>query len=123
MENKEYIDDLFIRISKSKFRSSFHLSAKDKEYILNKGLPTIKQHAYDFVNKRLKPSLILNDGKQTPYKGHPVFIAQHATACCCRKCLNKWHKIPLNVELDSNQVDFIVYIIMEFIKKEINNHD
>ncbi len=123
MENKEYIEDLFIRISKSKFRSSFHLSAKDKEYILNKGLTTIKQHAYDFVNKRLKPALILNDGKQTPYKGHPVFIAQHATSCCCRKCLNKWHKIPLNVELDSNQIDFIVYIIMEFIKKEINNHD
>lgn len=123
MENQKYVEDLFIRISKSKFRSSFHLTNKDKEYILNKGLPTIKQHAYDFVNKRLKHAVILNDGKQTPYKGHPVFISQHATACCCRKCLNKWHKIPLDVELDEKQVDFIVYILMEFIKKELNNHD
>ncbi len=25
-----------------------------------------------------------NDGKQTPFRGHPVFTAQHATATCCR---------------------------------------
>ncbi len=25
-------------------------------------------------------------------KGHPVFVAQHATATCCRECIRKWHK-------------------------------
>ena len=62
-------------LSKSKFRSSFHLNKKMKEYVLDKGIDKIEEHAYDFINKRLKPEIIANDGKQTPMKGHPVFIA------------------------------------------------
>jgi hypothetical protein len=123
MNEQDYINNLFIRISKSKFRSSFHLTKKDKDYILDKGLDKIKSHAYDFVNKRLRPSYIPNDGKQTPYKGHPVFVAQHATGCCCRGCLYKWHNIPIGIELNNQQVDFIVNILMNFIKKELNSHD
>ena len=67
-------------LSKSKFRSSFKLSKKYKDYINSKGLDTIRNHAYDLISKRLAPERIENDGKQTPYRGHPVFIAQHATA-------------------------------------------
>ncbi|MBQ3474706.1 MAG: DUF4186 domain-containing protein [Bacilli bacterium] len=106
-------------LSKSKFRSSFHLNKKMKEYVLEKGLDKIEEHAYDFINKRLKPEIITNDGKQTPMKGHPVFIAQHATATCCRGCLYKWHKIPKGVELTNKQVDYIVKIIIEWIKREM----
>ena len=85
--DKEYdLTDLFERLSKSTFRSRFHLSKKDKEYIAEKGLATIRKHAEDFVAKRLAPAVIPNDGKQTPMRGHPVFIAQHATGCCCRGC-------------------------------------
>ena len=90
-----------------------------KEYVLEKGLDKIEEHAYDFINKRLKPEIITNDGKQTPMKGHPVFIAQHATATCCRGCLYKWHKIPKGVELTNKQVDYIVKIIIEWIKREM----
>ncbi len=106
-------------LSKSKFRSSFHLNKKMKEYVLEKGLDKIEEHAYDFINKRLRPTFIENDGKQTPMKGHPVFIAQHATATCCRGCLYKWHKIPKGVELTNKQVDYIVKIIIEWIKREM----
>ena len=77
MKEKE-LTNFFYRLSKSKFRSSFYLKNKDKEYIKNKGMDIIKKHAYDFVEKRLAPSIILNDGKQTPMHGHPVFVAQHA---------------------------------------------
>ena len=78
--DKEYdLTDLFERLSQSAFRSRFHLSKKDKEYIAEKGLATIRKHAEDFVAKRLAPAVIPNDGKQTPMRGHPVFIAQHAT--------------------------------------------
>lgn len=82
---------LFEQLSRSKFRSKFHLNEKDYAYIQQKGLDVIEQHARDFVSKRLAPGYIVNDGRQTPMKGHPVFIAQHATATCCRGCLYKWH--------------------------------
>lgn len=105
------------KLQKSRFRSSFKLKEKEKLYVKEKGLETIKEHAYDFINKRLAPSFILNDGKQTPMKGHPVFIAQHATATCCRNCLYKWYKIPKNRQLSEKEVDYIVNIIMNWIKR------
>ena len=116
--NKDYILKKLALLSKSKFRSSFHLKEKDILYIEKNGLEKIREHAYDFINKRLSPLIILNDGKQTPMKGHPVFISQHATATCCRGCLYKWHHIEKNKELTEKEIDYIVDIIMAWI--EIN---
>ena len=120
------MDNLFINnklnsLKKSKFRNSFYLKLKDKQYIYEKGIETIESHAYDFINKRLSPKIIVNDGKQTPMRGHPVFIAQHATATCCRSCLYKWHKIEKNKQLNKNEIDYIVLIIMSWIKEEMKN--
>lgn len=56
----------------------------EKNHESEKGLDTIRQHVKEFIAKREAPAYIANDGKQTPMKGHPVFIAQHATATCCR---------------------------------------
>lgn len=113
--------DIFERLSKSTFRSKFKLDDKDREYIKDKGLGKIREHAYDFIKKRLAPAVIPNDGKQTPMRGHPVFKAQHATATCCRGCLFKWHRIGQNKELTSNEVDYIVNVIMTWITKQIND--
>lgn len=114
-------DLILDRLNKSNFRKSFYLKKKDIEYINKKGIETIKSHAYDFINKKLAPAVIINDGKQTPMKGHPVFIAQHATACCCRECLFKWHKIEKDRELMPIEIDFIVGLVMEWINRQIKN--
>ena len=99
MTKDEWYRQLFERLGNSRFRSSFHLKQKDIDYINEKGLDTIRQHAKDFIAKREAPAYIANDGKQTPMKGHPVFIAQHATATCCRECIRKWHKMKPGKEL------------------------
>ncbi len=122
-KGKKLIDYKLNALSKSKFRSSFHLKEKDIQYCYDKGLDTIESHARDFIAQRLAPAYIPNDGKQTPMKSHPVFIAQHATATCCRGCLYKWHKIEKGVELNQKQQDFVVRIIMEWIKKEIDRYE
>ena len=111
--------DILYRLSKSKFRSSFKLKQKDIGYINQKGLDTIKRHAQDFIAKRVAPAFIANDGKQTPMRGHPVFIAQHATATCCRKCINKWHKFSMGTQLTQEQQDYIVELIMKWIEKQL----
>ena len=112
-------EDLFSKLSKSKFRSKFKLKDKDLEYINNKGLATIRSHACDFISKRVAPAEIPNEGKQTPMRGHPVFIAQHATACCCRGCVEKWHHFPKGVQLTSAQQEYLVNVIMEWIKRQL----
>lgn len=107
------------KLSRSRFRSSFHLKEKDKAYVREKGMDTIRRHAQDFVRQKLAPAHPLHDGKQTPMHGHPVFIAQHATACCCRGCLHKWYRVPEGVPLTEQQQEKIVNLIMAWIEKEM----
>lgn len=109
------------KLSHSKFRSSFKLKQKDIDYVKQKGLETIKSHAQDFIKLRIAPSFIANDGKQTPMKNHPVFVAQHATATCCRRCINKWHKFEIGKQLTQEQQDYIVNLIMEWIQREMKD--
>lgn len=115
-------EDLFDGLSKSKFRSRFHLKDRDKQYVLEKGIETIREHAEDLINKKIAAAFIENDGKQTPMKGHPVFIAQHATACCCRGCLEKWHHIKPAKELSEQEKTYVVDIIMKWIGKEMEGY-
>ncbi len=112
---EEWFADLFQRLGRSNFRSKFKLRPSDKLYIDDKGMDTIEFHARDFIAKRLAPAHPTNDGKQTPMKGHPVFVAQHATATCCRGCLEKWHKIKAGVELSSRQQEYVAKVIMIWI--------
>ena len=115
------IEVAMAKLNKSKFRSRFHLKQEDIDYIDKKGLEKIRSDAKDFISKRLAPTQIPNDGRQTPMKGHPVFIAQHATACCCRGCLNKWYNVPKNTELSAVRQKKIVNLIMAWIEKEYSS--
>ncbi|MFA5554461.1 MAG: DUF4186 domain-containing protein [Phycisphaerae bacterium] len=109
------IDEVLIAIGKSKFRSGFKLRDKELAYLREKGLDTIIEHAEDFIEQRLAPAYPKNDGRQTPVKGHPVFIAQHAAGACCRKCLYKWHGIKTGEPLTGEQIDYIVRLIKQWI--------
>lgn len=110
------------RLQKSAFRARFHLTKEDRKYIEDKGMDTIRRHAAGFVGARLAPADIANDGKQTPMRGHPVFIAQHACACCCRGCMNKWYHIPKGRELTENEQERIVNLLMAWIEKQPENN-
>ena len=106
-------------LSRSKFRSRFRLDGKDRSYIERSGLDKIRSHARDFVISRIAPAFVPNYGRQTPMRGHPVFKAQHATATCCRSCLERWYNIPHGRSLTDRETDSVVSIIMEWIDKEV----
>ncbi len=117
----EKISTLINSLSRTKFRGSFHLNKKMKEYVKEKGISKIESDAYYFINNRLKSANPKNDGKQTPMKQvHPVFIAQHACGFCCRGCLERIHHIEKGRELSNEEIDYIVLFIMTWINKEIN---
>lgn len=108
-------EEAFARLDRSAFRRRFRLTAELQRYVAGKGIETVRRHAEDFVRLRLAPADPQNDGRQTPMKGHPVFVAQHATATCCRGCLNKWWKVPLGVPLSERQQKKVVDLIMAWI--------
>ncbi len=115
------IDEALLKLQRSSFRAKFHLTQKDKQYISDKGMGTIRSHATDFIRIRLAPASIPNDGKQTPMRGHPVVIAQHACACCCRGCLNKGYHVPLGRELTVNEQERIVNLLMTWRERDMKN--
>ena len=112
------IDQALNKLDHSRFRSSFYLTKKEKEYLEEKGMDVMESHARDFVRTKLKPADPVNDGKQTPMHGHPVFKAMHATGCCCRGCLNKWYKVPLHQELNEEQEEKIVRLLMAWLERQ-----
>lgn len=116
-EQENFINKKLHSLAKSKFRSSFKLREHELNYIKDKSLAVIAIHCEEFINNRLAPAIIENDGKQTPMRGHPVFIAQHATATCCRSCLYKWHHIAKNKELSAKEKRFINALIMAWIEQ------
>lgn len=116
------VEQALAKLQKSNFRSRFKLTEKDKEYVRINGIDTIRRHAVDFVRTRLAPSEIPNDGRQTPMHGHPVFLAQHACACCCRGCLNKWYNVPLNTQLTEVQQQKIVNLLMVWIENQMKTN-
>lgn len=111
------LESLFAALGRSRFRSSFKLNVKDHAYLHTKGLPLVLQHASDFIAQRLAPAVLTNDGKQTPMRGHPVFVAQHATACCCRSCLQKWHQIPPGRALNPQEQDYILKVLAHWLQQ------
>lgn len=117
------VNEALLRLKRSSFRSRFHLTTSDREYICTKGIDTIRSHCVEFIRDRLSPAYPTNDGSQTPMRGHPVFVAQHACACCCRGCLEKWYRVRQGVELTPIQQEKIVNLLMAWIEEEIRSED
>jgi hypothetical protein len=114
------LDDVFPALAGSAFRRRFRLGPRDREYLRAKGIDAVLTHAEDFVARRLAPAAPPNDGKQTPFRGHPVFVAQHATATCCRGCLEKWHAIPRGRELTDEEQAHVVAAIGRWIGEAVS---
>ncbi len=114
------INKLLDSLSKTKFRGSFRLNNKMKEYVREKGIKKIERDAEEIITKKLAAANPINDGKQTPMKQvHPVFIAQHATGTCCRGCLERIHHIKKGKELSQNDINYIKNVIKTWILREI----
>jgi hypothetical protein len=114
----EDLDALLDRIGRQPFRAKFHLRGRDRATAELRGEPTIRRHAAELIGTRLAPAEPVKDGRQTPYRGHPVFVAQHATATCCRTCLERWHGIPKGAELTPEQQAHVVDVLLRWIDRE-----
>jgi hypothetical protein len=111
-------NDLFAALEKSTFRRRFRLSPKDLAYAREHGLDTLLDHARNFIRDRLASANPANDGKQTPMRNHPVFVAQHATATCCRGCLEKWHHVPRGRALPQAEQDHVIATIERWLRNQ-----
>jgi hypothetical protein len=117
------LPELFAALTNSAFRQRFRLGPVEHRYLSEKGLGVITNHAINFIQDRLTPAHPKNDGRQTPMRGHPVFIAQHATATCCRSCLAKWHGIAKGVCLSNEEVEYIIRVLITWIERQVDSEN
>jgi hypothetical protein len=113
------IDDRIAAIGSQPFRARFRLRGRDRAIVQLRGMGAVRKHAEDLFAARVAPAAPPKDGRQTPYRGHPVFVAQHATATCCRTCLERWHDIPKGHALDADQQAYAVDVICRWIELEL----
>ncbi|MGP0036573.1 MAG: DUF4186 domain-containing protein [Solirubrobacteraceae bacterium] len=119
MSEATSLDETLRALARQPFRARFHLRGRDAATVELRGMEVIRVHAAELLAKRLAPAEPHNDGKQTPYRGHPVFVAQHATATCCRTCLERWHGIPKGRELTAGEQDYAVDVICRWIETDL----
>jgi hypothetical protein len=112
------LDDLFAALAENDFRRRQKLGKKDCRYLQERSLSTLMVHARRFIVERLAPAEPAADGKQTPMRGHPVFVAQHATATCCRGCLAKWHRIPQGRPLTEAEIQHILAVLRRWLTEQ-----
>ncbi len=114
-----FSQDLIVdRLQHSAFRRRFVLKPPEYRYLQEHGLEEVLRHAESFIAARLAPAYPDKDGKQTPFRGHPVFVAQHATATCCRSCLEKWHGIRMGQNLTSLQTQHIIDMLARWLQDQ-----
>lgn len=113
------IDARIERIGRFAFRAKFHLREQELEYLRRRGLGVVPEHAREIVVARVAPARPAKDGAQTPWGGHPVFRAQHATATCCRGCLEKNHGIRRGHDLSEREIDYVVAVICRWIDLDL----
>ncbi len=90
-----------------RFRSRFHLRRHEQAIVARDGMKLIRIHAADLLDARLAPAHPRNDGKQTPWGGHPVFRAQHATGTCCRGCLYRLYGIAAGRAATAAELEYV----------------
>ncbi|MCU1231379.1 MAG: hypothetical protein JWO97_4263 [Acidobacteria bacterium] len=112
------LDEVFHRLGRSAFRRKFRLEGKERAYLETWGLSSVMTQGRDFIEQRLAPANPKNDGRQTPWRNHPIFVAQHGTATCCRGCLEKTHEIARGEALTAEQKDYVLRVIETWLKSQ-----
>ena len=120
---RDAIDERLDVLIGQPFRARFRLRGRELATVELRGYPEIRRHATDLIANRLAPAAPDKDGRQTPYRGHPVFVAQHATATCCRGCLQKWHGIAKGAELTAAEQAYVVDVICRWIGRDVSRAD
>ena len=110
------IDRAFHRLAASAFRRKFRLEGRERAYLDMWGLDRVMEQGSKFIKERLAPASPKNDGRQTPWRNHPIFVAQHATASCCRGCLEKTHEIAKGHALTEDEIAYVLNVIRTWLE-------
>lgn len=99
----------------------FHRLVDDSamRHAQRKGRIALKEAARHRLLKYLAVAAPPRDGRQTPMEGNTIYYAQHATATCCRTCLEYWHDIPKGRSLTSKEFEYCAALVDLFLDHKL----
>jgi hypothetical protein len=120
-ENEGYKLDMFRREwIRHHFWEHYTPSQHEINYTRRKGTQGLAARAEQVLRRNVfGVTGFLND-IQTPYSG-AIPAAQHATATCCRKCIEYWHGIPRDAKPTEKQIKYLRDWIMKYLKDKFPN--
>lgn len=122
---KRRLDDIsftFGELRKEHIRHHFwHIEIDEKaiRHARRKGRPGLHEAIENRIRKYVGPATPNYDGRQTPFEGNVIFYGQHATATCCRKCIEEWHGVPQGQELSEEEVSYFSELIKEYVNERL----
>ncbi|MCD8076620.1 MAG: DUF4186 domain-containing protein [Lachnospiraceae bacterium] len=85
-------------------------------------MESLRQFGMDIIGEQRDRTYYYHVGKRQ-FELAEFFIAQHATGCCCRGCLEKWHRIPKGIELTGKQQEYVVNVLMAWIERQMQANE
>jgi hypothetical protein len=113
-----YFKDVFKRLKKSSICNKFTLKEHEWNYLANRGLDAVLLEGRSIIIHRFSEDDSNHNCKNSPLRHHPVLVALHATGCCCRSSLFKWHGVDKEMELREKDIFYILLIIKEWFVRE-----
>ena len=97
------------------------IDEKAMNHALRKGLSGLRMATEQRLLKSIARPRKENpwDGRGTPKRGNVIYYAQHATATCCRPCIEAWHGIDRNRSLTELEQKNMTQLIMLYIHKKM----
>ena len=118
------VENTFESLRRELIRHHFwHTTLDDKalRHAEKKGVAGLREAAEHRLRKNvaLPSSQLYRDGAQTPREGNVIYYAQHATATCCRKCIEVWHGIDRETPLQEAEIGYMTELIMRYIETRL----
>ncbi len=99
------------------------ISRRAITHALRKGKLLLRSSAATQIRRLIGSAMPFRDGYQTYREDSPranaIHYAQHATASCCRKCLEEWHGIPQGRELSDDEISYLTSLAMLYVDERI----
>ena len=103
----------------------WHLRLSDfaANYALRKGKVALREAVEHQLSKAIGSPQHARQGRQTPRENSPkatvINYAQHATATCCRPCLEYWHGIEKGADLTAVQINYLADLVMKYVDAKL----
>ncbi|MBN8674283.1 MAG: DUF4186 family protein [Chitinophagales bacterium] len=98
------------------------LQTEITEFAQKRGKRKLRERARKILQQKIGKAINFREGYQTAKTGREIIhYAMHATATCCRPCMEYWHNIPMGTDLTNGQLDYATDLVMLFVEDRIKN--